>query len=87
MGYFITSGNVYYEGERIAPEHIEVPERPSMNHDWIDGAWVYTEPAAPQPVYPTETIMQDVDTGEPVKVIVKSGQVYVGGIEDETPSE
>lgn len=46
-----------------------------------------TEMTVTEPVYPTENIMQDAGTGEPVKVVVKHGQVYVGGIDDETPSE
>ena len=37
--------------------------------------------------FPTETILQDAGTGEPVKVVVKNGQVFVGGMEDdETPA-
>jgi hypothetical protein len=37
MGYIDKDGN-YYEGDRQGVD-IEVPKRPSENHEWIDGEW------------------------------------------------
>lgn len=40
MKYFITHGSVYYEADSAKHEaDIEVSQRPSVNHDWIDGSW------------------------------------------------
>ncbi len=42
MNYFMTLGNVYYKGERINADDINVPQRPGLNYDWNydEGEWV-----------------------------------------------
>lgn len=44
MGYFITIGNVYYEGEKLNEDDTPVSQRPSPYHDFIDGVWVFSFP-------------------------------------------
>lgn len=46
MNYFINpvTGD-YYKGDRAASFHIPVPERPSVDHRYIDGAWVFDRSA------------------------------------------
>lgn len=45
MGYFVTLGNVYYEGTRQDATDVEVSARPGLDYDWIDGEWI--RPAVP----------------------------------------
>jgi hypothetical protein len=37
---FIDSGGNYYEGMKAHKSHIEVPERPSMYHNWDGKDWI-----------------------------------------------
>lgn len=89
MSYVLIENGVVIQKQPYAQEgFIQAPDNVVCGM-LFDGE-EYTNPPPtepPAPVYPTETVMQDVQTGEPVKVIVKNGQVYVGGIDDETPSE
>lgn len=39
MSYYISALNSYYEGDRI-DDDLKVEQRPSPNHDWINGEWV-----------------------------------------------
>lgn len=39
MGHYIDDHGHYYEGCRQGQD-MEVTRRPSLNHDWIGGAWV-----------------------------------------------
>lgn len=39
-GFFIDTNGNYYEGDRASPADLEVPQRPSARHKWIDGAWI-----------------------------------------------
>lgn len=52
MGYYVTQGNVYYEGVQQDPTDTPVPQRPDGFHDWINGEWVNN---APDPI-PTPDI-------------------------------
>lgn len=71
MTAYMTPGNVYYEGERQAPEHIEVPARPGPNFDWDfeTGAWAENNPSPVSSVYPAEAVLQSPN-GTPFKVMV-----------------
>jgi len=44
--YFINSRGQYYQGDRMAPQDLEVPERPSGLHIWDGTSWVYSEDLA-----------------------------------------
>lgn len=37
---YISSVINYYEGDRIAPEDVEVSQRPDLFHDWDGASWV-----------------------------------------------
>jgi hypothetical protein len=39
MGYISSKDGSYYEGDKQYGD-IDVPQRPSANHEWINGAWV-----------------------------------------------
>jgi len=41
MGFFITSQNKYYEGDRANINDIEVTQRPSRFYDWNGSAWIF----------------------------------------------
>lgn len=41
---WITPDGSYYAGIYVAEGSIEVPERPSDFHRWINGRWVFTQP-------------------------------------------
>lgn len=43
-------------------------------------------PVVESDALPNEAVVIDQGTGEPVKIIVKNGQVFVGGLDDETPA-
>jgi len=45
MGHYITPDGNYYNGEYVAEGSIEVTERPSPDHIWVDGGWVVNFPA------------------------------------------
>lgn len=42
MSSFYIGARGYYAGDRIDPEDDEVSERPSLQHELIDGSWVLT---------------------------------------------
>ena len=47
--YFIDQNNSYYETiteVNPRPDSIVVPQRPSENHQWQNGTWVYVAPSA-----------------------------------------
>lgn len=79
----------------------EVPEyqpgqtvTPTNKAKLIDGEWIRivevtgepTPPPSAEAEIPNEAVVIDQGTGEPVKIIVKNGQVFVGGMDDETPA-
>lgn len=45
-GYIDKNGN-YYEADKNITGAIEVPLRPSVDHVWQGGAWVYVAPPPP----------------------------------------
>lgn len=50
---------------------VEVPLKPSVNHEWKNGEWVYTQPALePEPVIiiPAVTLWERMTDDEAVKV-------------------
>lgn len=40
--YWITPDGSYYEGQFVAEGSIEVPQRPSEFHEYVNGEWVYS---------------------------------------------
>lgn len=40
MKYYIDSNGEYYFGDKYGDDHIEVPERPSINHKYVKNKWV-----------------------------------------------
>lgn len=42
--YFATPLGQYYEGNRQHPLDLEVPQRPTPDHRWENGAWVVDAP-------------------------------------------
>lgn len=42
MGYWITPDGSYYIGENVAEGSIEVPQRPSEFHAYINDAWQFS---------------------------------------------
>ena len=45
MGYWLTSGLDYYEGDRRSSSDTAVDQRPYPTMDWSGSAWVYDLPA------------------------------------------
>lgn len=45
MTYWITPDGNYSDSPYVAEGSLEVPERPSFNHRWINGEWVFVQPA------------------------------------------
>lgn len=43
MGFWIIPDGGYYEGEFVASGSIEVPQRPSEFHAFINGEWQYSQ--------------------------------------------
>lgn len=56
-------------------------EEQYAGQEFIDGNY---ELPTQEESLPIEFMVQDIGTGQPVKVVVKNGEVYVGGA-DETP--
>lgn len=44
MGYYILPGGSYYEGFYVAEGSIEVPQRPTPGHEFINGEWILVHP-------------------------------------------
>lgn len=40
MGFYIDDSGVYYEGDRIDPEHIAVDQRPGSAFTYVSGEWI-----------------------------------------------
>jgi hypothetical protein len=43
-GYFVDRHGDYYEGDRVHALDIEVPQRPTPDHRWENGAWAVDAP-------------------------------------------
>jgi hypothetical protein len=44
MSFFI-GANGYYEGDKVSPDDLEVTQRPSHLHEWLNDEWVFIETA------------------------------------------
>ena len=62
-----------------------IGESPAPTLQEVQNAWEDLQENPPQPTLPTEFMVTYIGTGEPVKVVVKNGEVFVGGA-DETPA-
>ena len=46
MGFYISAKTGgYYEGDQANWRDPDVPQRPSSDHQWQDGMWVYIKPS------------------------------------------
>lgn len=94
MRYFVYEGTGAYAGaydEWAEPPAGTVEVFIAPNHgldvwDFVNSVWIPYVPPPPEPQYPNEAILTDQGTGLPVKIVVVNGQVFVGGINDETPA-
>ena len=72
MGFYVTQGNVYYEGAQQDPSDTPVPQKPDGLHDWINGEWVKGDDT-PQPI--TQFVIADEETGAPTKITIRNGEI------------
>lgn len=56
--YWITPDGNYYEGPFVADGSIEVTQRPSVLHEWVDGEWVEGLGPVPEVLTPAQFWMQ-----------------------------
>jgi hypothetical protein len=91
MKHFVILEDSRYEGRQWGtPEGVEgadwikvnvAPENVRDTWDSINEAWLpYQEPVTD---YPTEVVMKDIATGHPMKVVIKNGEVFTSGIDEE----
>ena len=52
MKYWITPDASYYEGLNVAEGSIEVTQRPSQFHEWINGEWLFSQSLKRQSLSP-----------------------------------
>lgn len=45
MGFYIDNQGNYYEGDKTEYSHLDVPQRPSIEHIWENDMWVIDEAA------------------------------------------
>lgn len=89
MAYGLIIDNILVQKQPYPQEgFVEISDSAVCGQIWDGGNFINPEPTEPQPPeYPTEFTVQDVGTGEPVKIIIKNGQIFLGGLDDEPPSE
>lgn len=87
---FLASNGMAKLGPDPAPEILAGQSVQSTNQaELVEGVWtrIVNVIGEEEPAFPSETVVLDQETGQPVRIIVKNGQVFVGGMEDdETPA-